>query len=265
MKEVPLSSFRDVLRYRDLLYMLTWRDICVRYKQSILGICWAILMPSVIVLAGVIVKLALANVSGTELERRDLALVVVKAAPWAFFVACIRMCTSCLVGNANLVTKVSFPKVVLPMSAVLSQLFDLVIASVALIVVLLCLGIELSLALLWVPLLILLLLALAVGLCVFLAAAGLFFRDVKYLAEIFVTFAIFFTPVFYEVALFREWGNLLLLNPVAPILEGLAAAVVDHRSPNLLWLSYSAAVALLVLTGGYAFFRRFEPAFAECI
>jgi lipopolysaccharide transport system permease protein len=219
----------------------------------------------VIVLAGVVVKLALAKVSGTELNARDLALVTVKAVPWAFFVACIRLSTNCLVGNSNLVTKVNFPKVILPLSAILSQLFDFCLAALVMLIVLLCLGIGFSATVLWVPLLLVLLVSLAAGLCIFLAAAGLFFRDVKYLVEIFVTFAIFFTPVFYEVSMFKEWGNLLLLNPVSPLLEGLAAVLADHQAPSLPWLGYSAAVAFLALTGGYAFFRRFEPAFAEWI
>jgi ABC-type polysaccharide/polyol phosphate export permease len=81
----------------------------------------------------------------------------------------------------------------------------------------------------------------------------------------FLTFAIFFTPVFYEVGLFKEWGNWLLLNPVAPILEGLATAAVDGGTPNLPWLSYSIVVSVLVLAGSYALFRWVEPAFAECI
>jgi ABC-type polysaccharide/polyol phosphate export permease len=252
-------------RFRDLLYMLTWRDICIRYKQSVLGLLWAVLMPTVIVLAGVIVKMALSMVSGTEVSQRDLALVTVKAVPWAFFVAAIRFSTTCLIGNANLVTKISFPKVVLPISAVLAQLFDFAIAFVVLVGVLLCLGVGLSATVLWVPVLILVLVALTTGLSIFLAAAALFFRDVKYLVEVFLTFAIFFTPVFYEVSLFKGWGELLLLNPVAPILEGLAAVTVDETAPNLVWLGYSAAASVASLGGACLFFRKFEPAFAECI
>lgn len=260
-----MTSVRDVIRFRDLLYMLTWRDICIRYKQSILGVLWAILMPMVIVLAGVVVKLAMAQVSGTEINKRDLALVTVKAVPWAFFVACIRFSANSLVGNSNLVTKVNFPKVILPLAAIFSLFFDFLIASGIAAVVLLCLGMGIGWAVLWLPLLVLLLVALVTGLCIFLAAAGLFLRDVKYLVEILVTFAIFFTPVFYELSTFKEWGNVLLLNPVAPILESIGAVLVDHSAPSMAWVGYSAAVTFLVLIGAYAFFRKFEPAFAECI
>ena len=100
------------------MYMLTWRNVCIRYKQSIFGILWVILLPAMIVLSGVVVKTALAIVSGNEVARRDLALIAIKAVPWALFVASIRVGTFCLVGNANLVTKIKFPKVILPISAV---------------------------------------------------------------------------------------------------------------------------------------------------
>ena len=207
----------------------------------------------------------MAIVSGNEVARRDLALIAIKAVPWALFVASIRVGTFCLVGNANLVTKIKFPKVILPITAVLSQLFDFTISCAALTLFLIWLGNGLSVMLLWVPVLLVVLLAMAVAASVFLSAACLFLRDVKHVVELFLTFAIFFTPVFYEVSLFKEYGTLLLLNPVAPILEGLGAAIVDHTMPDVLWLLYSSAWATVGLVGAYAFFRRFEPAFAECI
>jgi ABC-type polysaccharide/polyol phosphate export permease len=260
-----LTSLRDVLHYRDLMVMLTWRDICVRYKQSILGICWAVLMPTVIVLAGVVVKLAQAKVAGAELRRDDLALVTIKAVPWAFFVATIRACTGCLVGNSNLVTRIRFPKVILPLSAVLSQLFDLGVALIAAAIVLLCVGVAPAATILWVPALLVLLVVLAAGLGMFLAAAGLFFRDVRHLVEVVVTFAIFFTPVFFETRIFQDWADFLLLNPVAPLLEALAAATLGYAGPDLTWVAYSGVVSLLILAGSYTWFCRVEPAFAECI
>lgn len=260
-----MKAIRELARYRELLYMLTWRDICVRYKQSILGILWAVLMPTVIVLAGIMVRLALAMISGHEVSRHDLALVSVKSVPWAFFIASIRFGTTCLIGNANLVTKISFPKLVLPISSVCAQFFDFLIASVALIVVLLCLGTGVSVYILWMPVLILLLVALTIGLTVFLAAAALFFRDVKYLVEVILTFAIFVTPIFYDASIFKEWEPLLLINPVAPILESIADVMIDHTAPSVAWLAYSAVFAALSLIGASAFFHRCEPKFAECI
>jgi ABC-type polysaccharide/polyol phosphate export permease len=261
-----VNSLREIVRYRDLLYMMTWRDISIKYKQSILGLCWALLMPAVIVLAGIIVKLAMAKVSGTTLQSADLARVSVKAVPWAFFVASLRFGTNCLVGNANLVTKIYFPKVIFPLAAVASQLFDFLIATCVLALLLAVMGgLNVGAAVLWLPLLLLLLVMFACGLSILFSAAGLFFRDVKYLVEIILTFAIFFTPIFYEVSTFGEWQTLLLLNPVAPIFEAITDVTVNGRAPDLMWLGYSAIVSVVIFCGSVAFFRRVEPAFAECI
>jgi ABC-type polysaccharide/polyol phosphate export permease len=260
-----VNTLRDVIRFRDLLYTLTWRDISIKYKQSVLGLLWAVLMPGVILLAGVTVKLAFSKVSGVPLGTADLASVAVKAVPWAFFVAAIRFCTTCLLGNANLVTKIYFPKVVLPLAAVGSQFFDFLIAAAVLSVLLAFLGVAASIQLLWVPVLTLLMFVLAAGLGFMLSAASLFFRDVKYIVEIVITFAIFFTPVFYDVSMFEEWSHLLLLNPVAPILEGFRAVVVSGQPPDAAWTAYSGCVAVATFGLAVVAFRRAEPAFAECI
>jgi lipopolysaccharide transport system permease protein len=256
---------RDVVRFRDLLLMMTWRDIRIKYKQSILGVLWAVLMPAVIVLAGVVMKAVMFKLSGRAMVAQDLADVSVRAVPWAFFVASLRFGTNCLVANPNLVTKVYFPKVIFPLAAILSQFVDFLIACSVMAVVLLVLGVSLSWTLLWLPLLIALLVVLAAGLAIFLSAAGLFFRDVKYLVEMLLTFAIFFTPVFFDAAMFGDWKSLVLLNPVAPILEGISAAVVGNAGLPFIWLLYSASVSLAILVGSVCFFEKLEPLFAECI
>jgi ABC-type polysaccharide/polyol phosphate export permease len=122
-----------------------------------------------------------------------------------------------------------------------------------------------SIYLLWVPVMLALLAAQTVGLTLLLSAANLFFRDVKYIVEIIMMFAIFFTPVFYEASMFGKWGTLLMLNPVAPILEGLTTAVVAHQAPDPAWTAYAAAWALVLLIAGPAVFNRLEPMFAESI
>ena len=109
-----MKTIREVVRFRALLYMMTWRDIRIKYKQSILGVLWAILMPATIVLAGIVVRIALAKVSGKPVAAQDLLNVSVRAVPWAFFVSSIRFGTNCLIANPNLVTKIYFPKVIFP-------------------------------------------------------------------------------------------------------------------------------------------------------
>lgn len=250
---------------RDLLWTLTWREIRIKYKQSVMGMLWAVLMPAMIVLAGVLVRYGFALLSGTPLQLADVASVSVRAVPWAFFVSSIRFATNSLIVNTTLVTKIYFPREILPMAAMLSQLVDFAVASAVLVVVLAFLRVGVSVQLLWVPVLVAILVLLTTGAAILLSAASLFFRDVKYLVEVFLTFAIFFTPVFYEASMFRQWSTVLMLNPVAPLLEGFANVVVRHMAPPLPWIGYSAAFALLTFFGAQSVFQRLEPYFAESV
>ena len=263
-----LTMLRLLTRHRDLLYMLSRRDVTVKYKQSIMGFLWAILMPLLITSAGVVVKLAMTTVSGKGGMFREGLPVAIKAAPWAFFVASIRFSTQSLSNNHNLVTKIAFPRAVFPLSAVASQLFDFSIAALVVVAVALF-GVSPTVYLLWVPVLLALLIAQVAGLALLLSAANLFFRDVKYLVEVVLTFAIFFTPVFYSVSdivkKFGRSGELLLLNPVAPVLEGLDAVIVEGHAPDPLWTGYAAGWALVLLVVTPAIFLRLEPRFAESV
>jgi len=245
--------------------MITWREITVKYKQSMMGMLWAVLMPAVIVCAGLIIRYAFAMVSGKSLVLSDLTSVVVKAAPWAFFVAALRFGTNSLVANTNLVTKIYMPRLVFPLAAVFSQLFDFLVAGVVISLFLLVTGIGVSVYILWLPLLITSLVFLAAALAIIFSAASLFFRDVKYIVEVLLSFAIFFTPVFYEASLFGRWEPLLLTNPVSPLLEGIAVTVILHQSPSLFWLSYSFIVTGVLFTAALLMFRKLEPFFAESI
>ena len=260
-----MKQLQELYRYRELLYTIAARDIKVRYKQSIMGFMWAILMPVLIVLSGIVVRYAYALAAHVPLNRADLASVAVKSLPWAFLVSSIRFGCNSLTANRELVTKVYFPKEIFPVAAVLASLFDFFVASAALLGLLFVINIGWSIYVLWTPVLLLGVLLLAAGIAMLVSAASLFFRDVRYIVEIFLTFGIFFTPVFYDVRMLGNKGKWLLLNPVAPILDDLSACIAQHRSPDLPWLVYSFSVGLVVLVGGYVFFKHMEPAFAESI
>ena len=258
-------AIQELLEHRDLLYMLTWREVKVKYKQSIMGMLWAVLMPLVIVSAGLIVRYAFATVSGTPLALSDLTSVTVKAVPWAFFVSTLRFGTNSLVANTNLVTKIYLPRLVFPLAAVFSQLIDFFVAGVVVGVFMVVARAGLSVHLFWLPLLVGALIVLAAALAIMFSAASLFFRDVKYIVEVFLTFAIFFTPVFYESALFGRWAPLLLVNPVSPLLEGISNIVVLHHGPSPLWLAYSLVFTGVLFTVALAMFKKLEPFFAESV
>jgi ABC-type polysaccharide/polyol phosphate export permease len=221
-------------------------------------------MPALIVGAGIMVRYAYAVVSHKPLNILDFASLAVKSVVWAFVVASIRFSCQSLLNNNNLVTKVYFPKEVLPISAVLSQLFDLVIASSLLVVLMLAVDLHPTWQLLWAGPLLLVAIALVVGCGLLVSAGALFFRDVKYLVEVVLTFAIFFTPVFYDVSMFGPHGHWLLLNPVAPLMEGFSS-IVRGSPPDWYWVSYSIAFAAAIIAAGYLLFKRSEPVFAESI
>lgn len=249
----------------ELLLMITSREITVRYKQSVMGILWALFMPALVVGAGLVVRAAVSHLSGKPLAGDALAAMTVKALPWAFFVSAIRMATNSLTANSNLVTRARCPRIVFPLSAILSALFDLAVATLPLVLVLVVVGTPLSVQLLWVVPLLAVLILLTSGLGVILATANLFYRDVKYIVEVVLMFAIFFTPVLFEAHMLGQWQTWVWFNPIAPLLEGLYSTVVLARPPELAWVAYSSAVAVVVSGGAWLMFRKLEPAFADNI
>jgi lipopolysaccharide transport system permease protein len=273
----------DLWHYRGLLFQLTLRDVRIRYKQAAMGFAWAALMPMLVVLAGCVVRIAIVQLSDGTFERTSIAAMAVKAVPWAFFVGSITFATTSLTGNINLVAKVYFPREVLPISSTLAQLADATVAGAAVALLLLVLRTPLTPALLWVPVLGLLLIIVTAAAALLLSCANLFFRDVKYIVQVFLTFGIFFTPVLFEPAMLGpRWAPLMMLNPLSPLLEGFRLAVVEGHSlltplivttragvDVLAWtpwyLGYTAAVGALALVGSALLFHRLEFLFAEYV
>jgi len=256
---------REVVQYRELLFILTWKEIRIRYKQSVMGFFWAILMPLLVVGSGIIIKKVFATVSGMPIGLDEIVAVSVKAVPWAFFMSAIRFSTQSLVSNSNLVNKIYFPREILPLSAVLTSLFDFLIATIGLAVGFTIARVGISIHILWLPLLIVLLILFAFSVGLILSCANLFFRDVKYLVEVVLTFGIFFVPVFYDASLLGKWSTLFLLNPVATILESINQVVVLHRPPDGRWIGYLVVCGLVGWVAAWKIFDRAQPAFAETV
>lgn len=256
---------KNILQYRDLMLMLTMRDIRIRYKQAAMGFLWAIFMPIVAVLAGVVIKKAMSVVSGKPMDLEGILTISVKVLPWTFFVSALRFAVQSLIGNSNLVTKIYFPRAVLPFSAILACMFDFGIAISILTLFLCFMNIGASIYLLWLPLIAVCLILFTSGLGILLASANLFFRDVKYIVEVILTFGIFFTPVLYDASMVGSWGKYILLNPMASILEAINSVVVLKQMPDLFWLGYAALSSVGIFIFGLFIFNKQEPYFAESI
>jgi len=274
--------FTELAQHKDLLQQLTLRDIRIRYKQTVMGLGWALLLPIVIVLAGLIIRYVMAQIAGGPVRVADLASVGIKAVPWSFFVGAIGFATPSLTSNMTLVSKVYFPREALPLSAVLTQSFDSLIGSVVLLVLLPFLGLPVTWQWLWIVPLGFGLFLFTSGTCLFLSCANLFFRDVKYLVQILLMFGIFVTPVFYEPSMLGPTGaKLMMLNPLTPIVEGLRLALVQGHNllepltqlspagPILEWspwfLGLTAAWGVLGLGASALLFHRSEFLFAEYV
>lgn len=273
---------RDLVEYRHLLQQLVIRDIRIRYKQAVMGFAWAVFLPILIVMSGIIVRFAMSYLSGDSLDSDVISGLAVKSIPWAFFVGAIQFASASLVGNINLVTKIYFPREVLPLSAVFAQGFDTAIGALAIILVLPFLSVGYGLQSLWVVPLGGILLLITIGTALLLSCANLFFRDVKYLVRVMLTFGIFFTPVFFEPQMFGAvGGQVMMLNPLAPVLEGLRLSIVEGHNllhpltitegdvTMLAWtpwyLVYVSAIAIVGTVGAALFFHRLEFLFAEYI
>ncbi|MFC1510462.1 ABC transporter permease [Candidatus Omnitrophota bacterium] len=256
---------KELFKYRDLLIMLTFRDIRIRYKQAAMGFLWAIFMPIVAVAAGILIKKAMAVVSGQYIDMLGVVSISVKVLPWTFFISSLRFSVQSLVGNSALVTKIYFPRAVLPLASIIACLFDLAIATVVLSVLLTIFQLGVSIYLLWLPVIFVALFLFTAGLGLLLSASNLFFRDVKYIVEVILMFGIFFTPVFYSAANVGNWKIFLLINPIGSILEAVNQAVVLKASPDLFWLGYAVVCSIIIFLVGMTVFHKQEPFFAENI
>jgi ABC-type polysaccharide/polyol phosphate export permease len=271
----PLAEMAwELIHYRDLLWQMVLRDLRLRYKQAVMGFGWAVLMPVVTVAAGFLLKYAMAQSTGTTVAAPAISGMAIKALGWTFFVGAVGFAVSSLTGNINLVTKIYFPREVFPLSAVITQVVDTMVGAVATLVVLVLFApVGVGWQTFWVLPLAVLLVLFTAGVALLTSCANVFFRDVKYLVQMVLTFGVLFTPVFFEPQMFGPRGCvLMMLNPLAPLLEGLRLAVVEHHdllaplvvtAPSgqaiVAWtpwyLAYSAAWSLL---GGFAAWRAFH-------
>ena len=274
------SIIAEVWGARDLVMQFVIRDVTIRYTQAIMGFAWALLMPLLIVGAGMMFKVVVATLSNTPLEGSSVASLAAKALPWAFFAGAISTATQSIIGNANLIGKVYFPRESLPLATVLAQSPDLVVGLVMLTIVLPFISVSLSWAALWVVVVIVLLITFTVGFALLLSCANLFYRDVKYIVQVVLNFGVFATPVFFEPQMLgRKGAAIMLALPLSPFVQAMDMAMVRGHSllqtvtattakgPIVVWapwmLGYAAASAVVLLFVGMLVFRSGSSRFAE--
>lgn len=257
-------GLRELWEYRELLYFLTWRDIKVRYKQTALGATWAIIQPflTMVVFSLFFGKLAKMPSDGIPYPVFSFAALV----PWTFFANGLSQSSASVVGSANMIKKLYFPRLVIPMSSVLSGLVDLALAFVVLVAMMLYFGIVPTGNVVWLPALVLLALVTSLGVGVWLAALNVQFRDVRYTVPFLTQVWLFGTPIVYPSSLLSEpWHTLYGLNPMAGVVEGFRWALLgSHTAPGPL-IGVSSVAALALLVSGLYYFRRMERTFADVV
>jgi lipopolysaccharide transport system permease protein len=253
---------REVWAYRELLYFFVWRDVKIRYKQTAVGVLWVVLQPVLTMLIftlffGRLAKLAPQGIPAPVFYFAALV-------PWTYFAYALQMTTNVVVDNQRLITKVYFPRLILPISSALSGLVDFAIGFVVLAIFTLAYGIRPTLAALWVPVLLLLAFFTALGVGLWLSALNALYRDVRYVIPFLINFWMFASPVAYASSIVpQRWRWLYGLNPMAGVIDGFRWAITGQgQAPSLLLLASSAAVAL-VLLGGLFFFNRMETSVAD--
>jgi len=264
--EPPRSLFelrlREVWAYRELLYFFVWRDVKIRYKQTVIGVLWVILQPvlNMLVFTLFFGRLAKLPSDGLPYPVFYFAALV----PWTYFSYSLSSTTNVVVENQRLITKVYFPRLILPISTALSGLVDFAIGFVVLSVFCFAYGIRPTITALWLPVLLLLALFTALGVGLWLSALNALYRDVRYVIPFVIQFWMFAAPVAYPSSLVpARWRWLYGLNPMAGVIDGFRWAITGRgHAPGLLLLASGFGVAL-VFIGGLFFFNRMETSIAD--
>ena len=254
----------EVVAYRELLFFLVWRDLKVRYRQTVLGVAWAVLQPLLTMLVFTLFFGRLARVPSDGVAYSLFAYTAL--VPWTFFATGLAMASNSLVASANLITKVYFPRLTIPLATVLASLVDFALAFPLLFGLMWHHGIAPTANVVWLPAFIALAFATALGVGLWLSALNVEFRDVRHVVPFLTQLWMFATPIAYPSSLLPErWRTVYALNPMVGVVEGFRWALLgtDTRPGPMIAVSALAALALLV--GGAFFFRRMERTFADVV
>ena len=257
-------NFGDLWEYRELLYFLVWRDLKVRYKQTVLGAAWAIIQPLFLMLVFTVFFGRLIGVPSEGLPYSIFAYTALL--PWQLFARALSDASVSLVANERVITKVYFPRLLVPAAAVISSLVDFAIAFVLLLGMMLFYGIYPGSAIIALPVFILLVLIAALGVGFWLSALNAIYRDVRYTLPFLTQLWMFATPVVYPSSLVpREWWFLYSLNPMVGVVEGFRWSLLGKAAPSETMLVVSAIVVLFIFGGGIVYFGRMEQTLADVI
>jgi len=257
-------NLKSLWEYRELIYFLIWRDIKVRYKQTVLGAAWAIIQPffTMVVFSIFFGRLAKMPSDGIPYPLFSYAALV----PWTFFANGLGKASTSIVGSSNLISKVYFPRLCIPIASILSGIIDFALALMVLIGMMFHYNITLTANIVWLPLLLVLALTTSLGVSLWLSALNVQFRDVQHIIPFIVQFWLFATPVAYPSSLLSEpWRTLYGINPMVGVVEGFRWALLGVNTAPGPVILVSSLIALVLLVTGARHFRRMERTFADIV
>ena len=254
----------ELWTYRELLYFLIWRDVKVRYKQTVIGIGWAILQPLLTMVVFTMIFGNFAKIPSDGLPYPVFAFTALL--PWNLFAGALNRCTLSLVGSANLITKVYFPRLIVPVSAIISGIIDFAIAFVFLLGLMLWFHIVPTWGAIALPIFLLLTLITALAVGLWLSALDVRYRDVGHAIPFLIQIWMFLSPVAYPLSVVPEkWRLLYSLNPMVGVIEGFRWALLGKESPDFKVIAVSTAVVVALLLSGLVYFKRIERTFADVV
>jgi lipopolysaccharide transport system permease protein len=254
----------ELWHYRELLYFLVWRDVKVRYKQTVIGVMWVLLQPLLTMMIFTLVFSYFAKIPSDGIPYPIFAYAALL--PWTYFSQAIGRCTSSVIGNAGLITKVYFPRLIIPLAAVISPLIDFCLSFLMLFGMMVWYGIVPTWGLLMVPAFLFVALLTALGVGLWLSALNVRYRDVGHTVPFLIQIWMFASPVVYPVSLVPEkWQLLYSVNPMVGVIEGFRWSVLGNAPPNWGVIAISGFVILSSLVGGILFFKQMEKTFADDI
>jgi lipopolysaccharide transport system permease protein len=258
------NYWRDLWQYRELMYFLAWRDIVVRYKQTAIGIAWALIRPALTMLVFVAFRRLVGLPSSTV---PDPILVLAAVLPWQFFSSALSESSSSLIGNANLISKIYFPRLIIPCAALITSLVDFAVTIALLALLMLWYGFLPGWQIAALPVFVLMAFGLSLGLGLMFAALNVEYRDFRYVVPFIVQFGLFVSPIaFSTVDVPEKWRTLYALNPLVGIINGFRWSLLDGQvilDIAAIWTSLAVTTALIIL--GIWYFRKMECNFADVI
>ncbi len=257
--------WKDLWRYRELFYFLAWRDILVRYKQTVIGIAWALIRPF---LTMVVFSVVFGNLAKLPDEGAPYPILVFAAMlPWQFFSSALSECSNSLISNANLISKVYFPRLIVPASAVIVSFVDFLISGIIMLGLMAWYDFVPNWRILTLPIFVLIAFAASMGAGLWLAALNVKYRDFRYIVPFMVQFGLYISPVGFSTSIVpQKWRLIYSLNPMVGVIDGFRWAILRGAS-TLYWPGFTLSMVLvaLLLASGVWYFRKTERTFADVI